>query len=58
VENERGERFERERLQSFITHYSSQSPEDILQGLCLELEKFRGSCRQNDDITLVIVKTV
>ena len=58
VENERGERFERERLQSFIRHYSSQSPEDILQGLCLELEKFRGSCRQNDDITLVIVKTV
>lgn len=57
VENEKGERFGRKRLQSFIEHHCNQSPENIVQCLCLELEKFRGSCSQNDDITLVIAKT-
>lgn len=58
VVNESGERFGRKRLQSFIERHSKKSPESILQDLCLELEKFRGDCRQNDDITLVIAKTV
>ncbi|MFW2368679.1 MAG: SpoIIE family protein phosphatase [Desulforhopalus sp.] len=57
VENEKGDRFGRERLQSFIESHSDQSPESILQKLCMELERFRGDCRQNDDITLVIAKT-
>jgi sigma-B regulation protein RsbU (phosphoserine phosphatase) len=56
AENDQGERFSRSRLQSFVGNHSSQSPEDILQSLRLEIEAFMGRQHQFDDITMVIVK--
>ena len=57
LENSSGERFGKQRLQSFIAKYGADSSERILENLCRELTDFRGNERQNDDITFVILKT-
>jgi sigma-B regulation protein RsbU (phosphoserine phosphatase) len=57
VENRRGEQFGKERLKQLLAENSSLQPDEILQAIIDAIGIFRGETPQNDDITLVIVKT-
>jgi sigma-B regulation protein RsbU (phosphoserine phosphatase) len=57
VENSSGEQFGKERLKQLLAKNSSLRPDEILQTIIEAIGEFRGETLQNDDITLVIVKT-
>ncbi|MGB3221647.1 MAG: SpoIIE family protein phosphatase [Desulforhopalus sp.] len=57
VENRNGEQFGKERLKQLLVENSSLQPDEILQTIVEAIDIFRGETLQNDDITLVIVKT-
>jgi sigma-B regulation protein RsbU (phosphoserine phosphatase) len=57
VENRSGEQFGKERLKQLLAENSSLQPDEILQAIIEAIGIFRGETSQNDDITLVIVKT-
>lgn len=57
VENASGEQFGKERIRQILAAASDLQPEEILQHIVEEIFDFRGKTQQNDDITLVIVKT-
>lgn len=57
VENRSGEQFGKERLKQLLAKNSSLQPDEILQTIVEAICVFRGETPQNDDITLVIVKT-
>jgi sigma-B regulation protein RsbU (phosphoserine phosphatase) len=57
VENRSGEQFGKERLKQLLAENSSLQPDEILQAIIEAIGIFRGETPQNDDITLVIVKT-
>jgi sigma-B regulation protein RsbU (phosphoserine phosphatase) len=56
TENPQGERFGRERLRRIICQNSHASAEKILQAIIDALTAFRQNARQEDDVTLVVVK--
>jgi sigma-B regulation protein RsbU (phosphoserine phosphatase) len=56
TENPQGERFGRERLRRIICQNSYASAEKILQAIIDALTTFRQNARQEDDVTLVVVK--
>jgi sigma-B regulation protein RsbU (phosphoserine phosphatase) len=51
-----GEMFGKNRLKDIIRRYAKTTSEDILDAILQELEAFRGDGKQEDDVTLVIMK--
>ena len=54
--SEAGEMFGKERVVDFVKRRKRLSAEDLTGALIKELEAFRGSIKQQDDITLIVVK--
>jgi sigma-B regulation protein RsbU (phosphoserine phosphatase) len=54
--NSSGKMFGKQRLMDLIHKNAHSSSEDIVKTVLHELEKFRGNSRQEDDVTLVVVK--
>ena len=54
--NSEGELFGKERVQSAIRNNAKEPAETILQSILTDVEAFRGSLEQEDDVTLVIIK--
>ena len=57
VENAEGEQFGKERIKQILSKNSGLQPNEILQSILEAIARFRGEIPQNDDITLVLVKT-
>jgi sigma-B regulation protein RsbU (phosphoserine phosphatase) len=57
VENGTGEHFGKERVRQILAASSDLQPDEILQAIIERINAFRGEIPQNDDITLVVVKT-
>jgi sigma-B regulation protein RsbU (phosphoserine phosphatase) len=56
--NKSGEMFGKERLKSLVREHQHLSSEALIQLIIDSLNVFRGSFKQEDDITLVVVKIV
>jgi sigma-B regulation protein RsbU (phosphoserine phosphatase) len=56
--NESGEMFNKTRLAALIRENGSSSSQELLQSIVKSLKDFRGSVKQEDDVTLVAVKIV
>jgi sigma-B regulation protein RsbU (phosphoserine phosphatase) len=56
TEDQRGERFEKERLREVLRRNSHNSAANIVQAVIDALTEFRGKATQKDDITLVVIK--
>ena len=57
VENATGEQFGKERIRQILAAKSDLQPEDILRAIIEAINTFRGEKPQDDDITLIVVKT-
>ena len=57
VANASGEQFGKERIRQILAATCDSPPEEILQTIIEKINAFRGKTPQNDDITLVVVKT-
>jgi sigma-B regulation protein RsbU (phosphoserine phosphatase) len=55
--NAAGEQFGKERIRKILAAKSNLPPDAILQAIIDKIDAFRGETPQNDDITVVIVKT-
>ena len=53
---ENGERFGKQRICDYISAHADATAQALCAGLKAQLEQFRGSALQNDDITIVVVK--
>ena len=56
--NESGEMFGKKRLAALIRQNASSTSERILHAIIESLKAFRGSVKQEDDVTLAVVKIV
>ena len=56
--NESGEMFGKKRLAALIRANASFTSEKILHSIIESLKAFRGSVKQEDDVTLAVVKIV
>jgi len=56
--NEAGEMFGKNRLQPIIRQNASISADEILDAIIQAVQNFRASAKQDDDITLVVIKVV
>jgi len=56
--NESGEMFGKKRLAALIHENVSSTSEKILHSIIESLKAFRGSVKQEDDVTLAVVKIV
>jgi sigma-B regulation protein RsbU (phosphoserine phosphatase) len=56
TQNNSGEMFGKERLKALIRQYKHLSAEELIQSIIDSLKVFQGSVKQEDDITLVVVK--
>jgi phosphoserine phosphatase RsbU/P len=54
--NERGELFGKDRLKEVIRENADQTARDILLAVHAAAEEFRGELKQEDDLTIVVVK--
>jgi sigma-B regulation protein RsbU (phosphoserine phosphatase) len=54
--NESGEMFGKERLKALIRRYAHLSSKQMIASIIDELQVFRKSVKQDDDITLVVIK--
>jgi sigma-B regulation protein RsbU (phosphoserine phosphatase) len=54
--NESGEMFGKERLKALIRQYAHLSAKQMITSIIDELQAFRKSVKQDDDITLVVIK--
>jgi len=57
VENEAGEQFGKDRIGRLLAAHSDLPPDAILSKITEQINAFRGETPQNDDITLVVIKT-
>ena len=57
VENATGEQFGKERIRQMLAAKSDLQPEEILRAIIEAINRFRGEKPQDDDITLIVVKT-
>lgn len=57
TENEHGEQFGKERLKDLIAKKHHQSSEEITTAITDDVTRFRGNKPQDDDVTLVVIKT-
>ncbi|HHP7236622.1 MAG TPA: SpoIIE family protein phosphatase [Desulfobacterales bacterium] len=58
TENERGEKFGRDRLRAVLKQNSQRSSQEIVETILAAINSFRGDARQADDITLVVVRNL
>jgi sigma-B regulation protein RsbU (phosphoserine phosphatase) len=58
TENPHSEKFGKFRLQQVIRKHSQFSAQEILNAIINLINEFRGAASQNDDVTLVVVKTL
>jgi sigma-B regulation protein RsbU (phosphoserine phosphatase) len=58
TQNVRGEMFGKDRLKAIIRREASTSSEELLQSIGSALKEFRGERKQEDDITLMVMKIV
>jgi len=58
TQNESGRMFGKTRLAALIREQASFSSESLLQAVMAALQDFRGSAKQEDDVTLAVVKIV
>ena len=56
--NESGQMFGKKRLATLIREHATSSSERLHQAVIASLKEFRGSAKQEDDITLAVVKIV
>jgi sigma-B regulation protein RsbU (phosphoserine phosphatase) len=56
--NGSGEMFGKDRLHRLISDNADKSAEEIQDVVLQAVRKFRGNAAQEDDITLVVIKTV
>ena len=56
--NPDGEEFEEERLRQVVAQHRHKPAEDILSHIIKDVQLFRDSAEQNDDITAVIIKRI
>jgi sigma-B regulation protein RsbU (phosphoserine phosphatase) len=56
--NANSEKFGKERIGKIIRSHHRRSAEDILQAVLRALEEFRGKAQQEDDITLLVLKSM
>jgi len=56
TQNESGEMFGKERLMVFIRRYAHLSSKKMIASIIDELQAFRKSAKQDDDITLAVIK--
>jgi sigma-B regulation protein RsbU (phosphoserine phosphatase) len=56
TQNESGEMFGKERLKALIRRYANLSSKKMITSIIAELQAFRKSVKQDDDITLVVIK--
>ena len=52
----RGKMFGKNRTKEIVRKYSKSSADDILKTIMTELKTFRDDVKQEDDVTLVIIK--
>jgi sigma-B regulation protein RsbU (phosphoserine phosphatase) len=58
TQNAHSEKFGKERIGKILMRHHRQSAEGILQAVLRALEDFRGKAQQEDDITLLVLKSV
>ena len=56
TQNETGEMFGKERLKALLRRYAHLSSKKMITSIIDELHAFRKSVKQDDDITLVVIK--
>jgi serine phosphatase RsbU (regulator of sigma subunit) len=56
--NSAGEHFGKSRLRTAIQTAASRSAAEIVEAIVTRLTEFRGDCRQSDDVTFVVIKTL
>ena len=56
TQNKKGEKFGKDRLKTIVQQHSGSSSQEMAQAVITALECFREDLKQQDDITLVIVK--
>ncbi len=56
TENPHGEPYGKERLQNLIRSHHSDTPAQVMRALIYDLAAFRGDAKQEDDVTMVIIK--
>jgi sigma-B regulation protein RsbU (phosphoserine phosphatase) len=58
TENERGEKFGRDRLRAVLQQNSHRPSQVIVETILAAINTFRGDARQADDLTLVVVRNL
>jgi sigma-B regulation protein RsbU (phosphoserine phosphatase) len=58
AQNTAGEMFGKKRLEEIILQNAPSNAETILKAIIQSVQKFRGSTKQEDDITLAVVKVI
>jgi sigma-B regulation protein RsbU (phosphoserine phosphatase) len=58
TQNANSEKFGKERIGKILRSHHLQSAEGILQAVLNALEAFRGKAQQEDDITLLVLKSI
>ena len=58
TQNANSEKFGKERIGKILMRHHRQSAEGILQAVLNALEAFRGKAQQEDDITLLVLKSM
>lgn len=58
TQNANSKKFGKERIGKLLMRHHRQSAEGILQAVLRDLEDFRGKAQQEDDITLLVVKSM
>jgi sigma-B regulation protein RsbU (phosphoserine phosphatase) len=58
TQNANSEKFGKERIGKILRSHHRQSAEGILQAVLNALEAFRGKAQQEDDITLLVLKSM
>jgi sigma-B regulation protein RsbU (phosphoserine phosphatase) len=48
--------FGKDRIKALIKKNANASPDKILEAIILELREFRGLMKQEDDVTLAVIK--
>lgn len=56
TENDAGEKFGKDRLKTILKQNRRRPSQEIVETVLAEINAFRGAARQEDDVTLVVVK--
>jgi sigma-B regulation protein RsbU (phosphoserine phosphatase) len=58
TQNESGEMFGKDRIEALIRQHTQSAADMILSSIILAVQEYRVSARQEDDITIVVIKVV